>query len=899
MTFGRGASRRVTDCCQKLMFAAFCLLLLATPLLASVDSGEIIPSSVYAQPSTTYDPVNGYSVTFYWQTVHPGNSIVIIENDINYQQNNNSPSRQIIQNDSTTNHVVVVDHFPGYHVAQTWAYYVASYVGLAQPYCPNAREAICHRWATYPGPATPNCSSPPAPGCGGNYSTFDLWTLPNPDNPLVFTLWPVGALNVYQGDPTQQPACTPTSKSSRECNDLYAVLQANQMDGPPGAAVFMQFPTITNLDTGQIVTDNSITAQYLCDLDAPSNPPPQGWDGDYETSGLCYNGTIFSINTTLRLRVNSQAIPGHYQFTGKFQGWLNGGPAGQATNVAYNFTVLPTASFTATPPSTFPAIAGLSTWQNNMVNFQAPPNSSNADFWCTSVTDTNPWYSLDNGNFSGYQDIPAGYYFEDWNYDGGRVYQQVNDYDQWIIQQYKQTDPNEWNRCAELALDPYGNTSVGTAGGFVQEPNQFPYGLAMNYLRTGNSLYQQAVDYLAHSPAYNIFYSAPVYATSIRVSAYMMDDRLADEITGRPRVNAFMLRGVDVMIGYLDQSYNLSFSNPNQQEYDIHPFMVGLAMEALITYYELDLAEGNTPDARIPLEIKKTLDWLEATQYIKQTHSFAYGAYDLPENPNLVSGTDFDDSELNDLVATAWAWYWSKTGNNTYLSQGDDLFSNVWWSAGGQNGGGDGGWAWSVKEYNQVYKWSFDYVRWRSGENPDGTSPAISSVLPAANAYTGPWPDYTTPVQFIWNPIGYEGLSVATLDPKLEDFANTVVTVTGTTATFYLNVFKPNTTMTVYYGTQQPPICNPSDPQPPYCMQPYPNFGFLTMLQASYPNSSQPGLEVQDALALSEGITNIYDETVTVTGLQPNTTYHWTPLTTDANGNMAAYHDQSFTTLTQ
>ena len=100
----------------------------------------------------------------------------------------------------------------------------------------------------------------------------------------------------------------------------------------------------------------------------------------------------------------------------------------------------------------------------------------------------------------------------------------------------------------------------------------------------------------------------------------MMDDRLADEIIGRPRINAFMLRGVDVMIGYLDQSYNLSFTNPNQQEYDIHPFMIGLAMEALITYYELDLAEGNTPDARIPLEIKKTLDWLEATQYIAQTH---------------------------------------------------------------------------------------------------------------------------------------------------------------------------------------------------------------------------------------------------------------------------------------
>lgn len=712
-------------------------------------------------------------------------------------------------------------------------------------------------------------------------------------------MWPVGAQNVYQGDATQQPACTPISKSSRECNDLYAVLQANQLDGPPGAAVIMQNPVITNLDTGQVVTNNSITAQYLCDLDAPSNPPPQNWDGDYETSGLCYNGTLFSINSTLRLRVNSQAVPGHYQFTGSFQGFLNGQNAGNPANVTYNFTVLPTASFTATPPSTFPTIPGITTWQENMVNWSANAGSANADFWCTNVTDTNPWYSLENGNFTGNMDVPAGYYFEGWNYDGGRIYQQVSDYD---IEKLGDTNPNhqtEWQNCAELALDPYGQTSVGTAGGFVQEPNQFPYGLAMNYLRTGNPVYQEAVDYLAHSPAYNIFYSGPVYATSVRVSAYMMDDRLADEITGRPRIPAFMLRGVDVMIGYLDQSYNLSFSNPNQQEYDIHPFMIGLAMEALITYYELDVAEGNTPDARIPLEIKKTLDWLYATQYIKQTHSFAYGAYDLPENPNLVAGTDFDDSELNDLVATAYAWYWSKTNNTTYLTEGDDLFSNVWWSSGFTNSGGGPGWTWSVKEYNQVYKWSFDYVRWRSGVNPDGTSPAIETVLPAANPYSGPWPDYSTPVQFIWNPIGYEGLSVATLDPNLTDFPNEVVTTTPTTATFYLNVFKPNTSMVVYYGTQQPTQCNPGDPQPPWCMQPFPNYGFLNMLQASYPNSSQPGVEVQDAIALSEGITNIYDETVTVTGLQPNTLYHWRPLTADANGNMAAFYDQTFTTPAQ
>jgi hypothetical protein len=660
----------------------------------------------------------------------------------------------------------------------------------------------------------------------------------------------------------------------------------------------MQNPVITNLDTGQVVTDNSITAQFLCGLDAPSNPPPQGWDGDYNaTNEACSNGALYTSNTTVRLRVNSQAAPGDYEFSATFQGQVNGSNSGNPVPMVYDFTVLPTASFTATPPTTFPAIPGLSTWQNNMVNWNAPSGSANANFWCTNVIDTDPWWSLDNGNFSGYFDIPAGTYFEAWNYDGGRVYQQVADYDWYLGPDQGNTyQLGQWQRCAELAMEPYKDTTIGTVAGFVMEPNQFPFGLAMNYMRTGDTTYQNAVNLLANSPAYDLWYSGSVYAESTRVSAYIWDDRLANEIIGVARDPAFLLRGVDVMLGYLDQSYNLSLSNPNQQEYDIHPFMLGLAMETLITYYELDLAEGNTPDARIPLEIKKALDWLESTQYISSTHTFAYGAYDLPRNPSLVGGSLYEATELNDLVAPAFAWYWYKTNSTTYLNEGDDLFQHVWDSADGETGGGDKGWTWSVKEYNQVYKWSFDYVRWRSGQNPDGTTPPVETVLAAANPYGGMWTDYTTPVQFVWNP-AWNGNQI-TIDPVLSDSSNTV-TVTATTATFYLNVFKPNTTLQVYYGTTAPGTCNIDDPAPPNCMQPFPNFGFQQMLTANYAYVSDTGTETQDPVALSEGITNIYDETVTVTGLAPNTTYHWRPLTTDALGNMAAYNDETFTTAAQ
>ena len=692
---------------QRLMLASLYVILagvLSVPLFASVNPGEIIASSVSATISSTFDPIKGYSVTFRWTTVSPSNSIVVIEDSDDYGANNNYPNRQIVQNDNVTNHRVVVDHFPAYRYSATWGYYVASWQQRGSPGVRQQRGT----WATYPGPATATCTSLHIPGCGGSYLIFTLPTAPtNPNGTLAFTLWPIGGQNVYQGDATQSPVCTPTAKNSRECNDLYVALQANLMSGPANRIVQMQNAVITNTDTGRQVTDNSITAQYLCGLNAPSNPPPAGWDGSYNPSNKsCSNGTIYSINTTLRLRVNSQAVPGHYQFTARFQAQY-GGNYGNPVAVAYNFMVLPTASFTPTPPSSFPAIAGLATWQSNMVSPTPYPGHGgtpyrSAEWWCTNNTDTNPWWSLDNGNFIGYFDLPSSIYFEAWNYDGGRIYQQISDYDYNVLGMPGYLDPSHrdhWKRCAELALEPYKDTAIATKGGFIQEPNQFPYGMAMNYLRTGDPTMQQAVNLLATNPTYNLFASpSSAYASAARVGAYMLDDRLAAEIAGAPR-NAFLPRTVDVLLGYLDQTYNFNVNNPNQQGYCAHPVQIGLVMEALITYYELDVAEGNTPDARIPLEIKKVLDWWNATQYIPSTHLLAYQPYDVPVDPALVGGTLYGATELNDLVSPAYAWYWSKTGNGTYLAEGDDLFNHVFDDAMFYNPSGllGSGWDYSVK----------------------------------------------------------------------------------------------------------------------------------------------------------------------------------------------------------
>src|ERR1035441_1053090 len=94
-----------------------------------------------------------------------------------------------------------------------------------------------------------------------------------------------------------------------------------------------------------------------------------------------------------------------------------------------------------------------------------------------------------------------------------------------------------------------------------------------------------------------------------------------------------------------------------------------------------------------------------------------------------------------------------------------------------------------------------------------------------ANPCVAPWTDYTPPVQYLW------WFGVGNNPPTM----NTVLanpSVTATTAMLWLNTFKPNVTLTVYYGTAAPGACDLNNPQPPNCMQPFPNSGFQAMLAA-------------------------------------------------------------------
>ena len=60
--------------------------------------------------------------------------------------------------------------------------------------------------------------------------------------------------------------------------------------------------------------------------------------------------------------------------------------------------------------------------------------------------------------------------------------------------------------------------------------------------------------------------------------------------------------------------------------------------------------------------------------------------------------------DLNLLIAPAYAWLYRQTGDPAYRDRGDQIFA----------GGVKLAWL-GAKQFNQNYRWSFDYVRWRSG----------------------------------------------------------------------------------------------------------------------------------------------------------------------------------------
>ena len=207
--------------------------------------------------------------------------------------------------------------------------------------------------------------------------------------------------------------------------------------------------------------------------------------------------------------------------------------------------------------------------------------------------------------------------------------------------------------------------------------------------------------------------------------AYLLARAVGDST--RPVGEAYL----DLVLGHFDQWFvsktAVAVSGGDAPpasigQFYIQPFMAGLSSEALIQYYET-----RSQDVRIPAAVKTAMDWLWANAWDVGTQQFFYDLYG-PSNGPYKPGSPLGAPDLNLLIAPAFAWLYKQTGDTTYRDRADAIFAS---GVKGACVSCDG------KHFNQQYRWSFDYVKWRNPSSAPAASTG-SSAPPAPTASPAP-----------------------------------------------------------------------------------------------------------------------------------------------------------------
>jgi len=404
-------------------------------------------------------------------------------------------------------------------------------------------------------------------------------------------------------------------------------------------------------------------------------------------SQTCLTVGAASLNPVILLAADATAVPGTYTVP------VTATAGGISHTVNYTLKVDPTPP-AWTPPNwgTPPPIPELALWQQQMA-LGGPVNQR----YCQEQA------ILANSTYTGYSVTLSNV----WYYDGIRVYSQMADY----------TGDDSWRTCAGYVSEMYRDITVIPAQGKIQGYYVFPRGLRMDYQRTKDAKSLTAVELLAENDSY-LGGSLPLDPTAMRetsyageagVEAYLLGDPVM--LVGDPLDPAVPPRWKDNIDNLLSQ-FDQTLDGGSWGSVYIESFMVGLAFESLIQYYD------QTKDPRIPPAVQKMADWLWANAWAPSANSFVY---------DTLSGPDPAMENLNPLIAPAYAWLWAMTGDPKYQQEGDTIFADGVLLGGQEIGDG--------KQFSQSYRWSFDYVKWRQHPESAWAAPtAISNVASQVNS---------------------------------------------------------------------------------------------------------------------------------------------------------------------
>ncbi|MCF6351829.1 MAG: hypothetical protein L3J06_02355, partial [Cyclobacteriaceae bacterium] len=181
-------------------------------------------------------------------------------------------------------------------------------------------------------------------------------------------------------------------------------------------------------------------------------------------------------------------------------------------------------------------------------------------------------------------------------YDGQRVFFQIADYT-------GQAEP--WNTHAQEAervyrayLDNRFNYN-GTIPWFVQGYRRFSHGIVMDAQRTADPSSVEGVLRMRDNGSYaNVLtssYTALWYnERRSREMAYMISAHINAEKFGHPRQEEALAQYIAMAMKHLDEWITETYVNP---EHRLAPFMVALTSEALIEFYEWEVANDRDPSA--------------------------------------------------------------------------------------------------------------------------------------------------------------------------------------------------------------------------------------------------------------------------------------------------------------
>ncbi|MDQ6734512.1 MAG: hypothetical protein M3Z35_10460 [Nitrospirota bacterium] len=263
-------------------------------------------------------------------------------------------------------------------------------------------------------------------------------------------------------------------------------------------------------------------------------------------------------------------------------------------------------------------------------------------------------------------------------YDAARVFYQIADY----------TGGVKWSRCAEHAVKAYRD-------GYLK-PNQFkaagwmifPHGLLMHYERTGDASSKEALIGMATNAAF-AHHEVDPYMVRIdgsREVAYNIESKLLAEAVGY-NDRAEVQRLVGLAMGHYDQWFI-----SRTAEY-VRPFMAALTAEALILWHE------KTHDPKVLPLLKTGADWMWDHMWVSGIDAFKY------TDKQMSHGGTEPAPDLNLLIVPLYGWLYKMTGDDKYCERGDKIFA----------AGVLGAQLNDPKHFNQNYRWSFDYVKWREG----------------------------------------------------------------------------------------------------------------------------------------------------------------------------------------